>query len=115
MLRSDVEKRVNAYLTETFLDKPEIYRFLSKHERKDLFIDNLCAQIRSSELTLGFGGLGKKRYTYLIREMTKTFCRVALSHAEQAQMTAAQKQDILKTQTPHSDLMEEGQTLIKEI
>ena len=52
-MKKEVTLLFDARVRKVFHTKPTILRFLLKHERKDLFIDNLQKEIRVAEFKLG--------------------------------------------------------------
>lgn len=90
-MKFDVIIRFDKHLNEKFANKPDIAKFLVRHERKDVCIDELCTQIRLAEL-----GLRRKMTTHsydmLIKSTADLFAMAALNSKENELMSASERQ-----------------------
>lgn len=90
-MRSDVESIFDGYIHRTFLEKPEIARFLLKHERKELCIQNLCEQIQGVERSRMSLTFTPSMYKKLIEDIARFFCQQALKQAEEQNLSSLEK------------------------
>ncbi len=69
------------YVKDKFKDKHDIRNFLLNHERKELFFNNMCKEIRQVELQpLNFQ---RSHFKSMVEDMTRLFCLSCLRHKEQ--------------------------------
>lgn len=121
MVLLDVQRKFEEELGKIFPTKPEIGKFLARHERRELCLRNLCAQIVMAEQAMG-GKFGRKQLDLLVKSTARLFAQAALKLAEERALSDIQKQTILQ-QKPKSDeqiieeladdgiLLQEGPTL----
>lgn len=93
VVRRDVEKLFNTFIESTFREKPEVKNFLHKHERKQIVIDNTCEQIRQAELKFATK-MDSKRVTSIVNECAKMFCKAALAHIEEKQISEIKRKQM---------------------
>lgn len=89
-MRSDVEKIFDESLERVFGSSPNVLKFLKLHERKQICLNNLCAEIITCEKrSLIFNA---EHYREVIYEVAvNMFARKALEHAEQKAMSSAER------------------------
>lgn len=86
---SDVRKIFDDYLTKKFKTNQSILNFFMKHERKEICLNNLCAEIMAIEnRRLDFNA-----YTYveLIEAVAKMFCERSLTVQDQKLMSTNER------------------------
>lgn len=90
-MRSEIAVIFNAKIADTFKDKREVLNFLMNHERKNLCLDNLCAQIAECERRALRIGFDAKTYEWTINDVAVMFCKQALRKAAEDSMTQAER------------------------
>lgn len=86
---AEVTKKFDAELTKVFKQKPDILRFLLKHERKDRCILNLCAEIsRAEQYRIN---VSVENYSKIIKDFARMFARAALTYAEEKALSDAER------------------------
>lgn len=90
---NDVSEKFNKLITDKFVGKEEILRFLLKHPRKNPCIEKLCKEIQiiESRRKSKFGTAG---YVTVINEIAKLFCTQALTAKEQELYSMAKRKNI---------------------
>lgn len=95
--RNQVEKAFNDKLALMFKDKPDIYKWITKHERKKLCLENLCRAITHVENNSTVMLKGKhldelgEQYAYM-------FAQAALKHEEEQTMHYLAKKRLMDEQ-----------------
>ena len=85
----DVTKIFDDTLTKKLGTKPEVLKFLLKHERKNVCIQNLCYHISQLEkLSITWNA---EKYRRLIGDVAVMFGKAALEHYAQREMSDAEK------------------------
>lgn len=89
--RSQVVKHFDAFIADTFKEKPEIKKFFIMHPRKNLCLDNLCEQIALCEKRTYSITFNAETYKRTIRDVARMFCTSALAQREQSQLSEAER------------------------
>lgn len=80
MVKQLVTNKFDAFVKKTFHNKEELKKFCLNHEKRAIFIDNLCEQIKKvEEQNIK---LDDARITDLTESMAKLFCLTALQVKE---------------------------------
>ena len=79
-MRRVITERFNKKVREIFGEKPEVMRFLMNHERKNVLIENLAAEINKLENSLVKTKVDS--LNMVIDDFTVMFCRAALDTKE---------------------------------
>ena len=85
-----IEREVDRNIAKVFEKKPEMVRFFQNHPRKPEFIRNLTKELYHAHHRDVLKS-GPEVTHKAIKEMTKTFCKVALEHMEQSNLSQAEK------------------------
>lgn len=85
IMRNTVENSFNSFIDSTFINKPEIRKFLHGHERKKLCLENLFREIENIERT-NITLLKADHLTTLGAEYGRIFCKAALQLEEEDKM-----------------------------
>lgn len=92
-MRREVEQVFDAFVKRIYESKgSDIVRFFTKHERKNLCLDNLCAQIKGVERSRMSLRFDKQLYTIFIEDVAAKFCGDALRYAKEQALTRAEQE-----------------------
>lgn len=108
---SEVQAIFNNRIKHKFGLKEDIFRYLYRHERKDICIGKICEQIREIERRLYSITFNAEVYRGLIENMADFFCLQALTYAEEKALSQAERQRRLDESAYYETIGEE----IKEI
>jgi hypothetical protein len=107
---ADITKRVDDELTRIFKTNSSVLNFVLKHERKQVLIRNLAAEIMRVEgLSMSFDAA---KYQRVIKDFAKQFATSALQHAEEKALSDAERArriweaDRIKRAEEHIDSLE---------
>lgn len=103
----DVRQIFNAWIKARFGARPDVFSYLSNHERRDKCIAALCQQIRIAELSSIKQRFDAQRYRYVIDEVAKMFCSMALRQAEEAAISRAERNRRIVEADRYTQLEEE--------
>jgi len=109
MVLLDVKAQFEKALGSLFPLKPEVTRFLIRHERKQRCIENLCSQIALAEAKMG-ARFQKRHLDEVIKSVVRLFAQTALQHKEEQLLSQAQKNALIKPtmQDAEAELAERG-------
>lgn len=91
-MNQEVEAIFDHYLKQIFISKPDVARYLLKHERRSLVIENCCEQIRIAEISNIRQNFDISKYHLVISECAKLFAQTALKHAEEQEVSRLERQ-----------------------
>jgi len=93
-MREMIKRRVIGWIENKFKGKREIIHYLLKHERMNLFLDNLCKEVgifEKKQCTILTPEKNTKRLALLIDTATKMYCDAAIRAAEDRVISSAEK------------------------
>lgn len=85
-----IEREVDRNIDQIFKTKPDLVRFFKNHPKKNTFLANLAKELYAADNRKVLKS-GPEVLAKTIREMTKTFCQVALEHANQSSLSANER------------------------
>lgn len=88
--REIIENSFNKEVSRIFETKPQIKDMILNHERKSICIENIAAEVRKTEWSDTYK-FRKDQIEDLGREYAKTFSKLALQHAEEKLLSAAER------------------------
>lgn len=106
---SDVKTKFDKYLVDTFKSKPQIAKFLLKHERKNVCLNNLCEQIVRAEK--GNIIFNSDKYSKVITDVAHMFATQAIKHVEEQRLSESE----IKKRYQNQDSLKEAEQSIKEL
>lgn len=85
----EVTKRFDEEIDKIFKNRPEITRFIKNHERKELVVRNLCAEIiKCEKFSLNFDC---NKYSKVIGSVARMFASHAIRFAEESIVSENEK------------------------
>ena len=91
--REHIEKRFNAWIKWKF-KKKDIRKFLLRHERKDLCINNILDQVRTAQIKKP-QWFDTAKAAKMIDWGVRMFCDAAIKHKHESTMSDIEKQKIM--------------------
>lgn len=86
----EVSQIFDSWISSKFGAKPDIARYLLRHERRPMVIQRVCEQIRIAELSNIRKRFDTSRYRMVIEACAGMFCNAAINYAEQQAMSRAE-------------------------
>jgi hypothetical protein len=86
---ADVKKIFDQELTAAFGTNQNVLNFLIKHERKEICLNNLCANLISIEKRVIV--FNAEKYRYVIKNVAMMFADRALKVAEESALSKAER------------------------
>lgn len=114
-MRREIEQIVNEGITEAFKKAPELKNFLLKHERKALFVNNMCQQIKIIERSKFRIKFEKRMYLKTILQMTQTWAKQALDAERDRRLTENEKQRRIKESEELDQFEKENEDMTKDL
>lgn len=90
-MKKEVEIVFDSFINQIFKDKPEIAKYLLRHERRPLVINSCCEQIAIAEGSNIKKTFDVSKYRLIIGECAKIFGKVAVNHAEQSALSRLER------------------------
>lgn len=114
----DVKRIFLERIRDQYRDKPDELKFLLSHERKEICLNHLCAEIQKAERRLYKITFETAQYKHLIHAMTDFFATTALKHKGETLLTEGERYRRIKEASRYDDLLQEiteGDETITEI
>lgn len=106
---SALEREVDRHIESIFKDKTDLQRFFKTYERKPEFLKNLAREMRKADAKKVLKS-GPETIAWTVREMTKTYCRLALQHQEERQLSALERSRRIQ----QADQLKESEGIVRE-
>lgn len=86
----EVRQIFDDYLKSRLQSKPEVLNLVLTHERKDLCLNQLCAQIRYAEKKIG-RLMNQKNYRAMIEGVANAYAHAVIKNKEESILSANEK------------------------
>ena len=106
-----LRKKFDSSLEAIYKSRPEVLKFILKHERKEICIKNLYVEIMHAEGLNLIPNLDV--YDTLIKDVAKLFARTCLEHKEQELLSAAERKR--REQNAEQNRLREAGELMKDL
>lgn len=103
-----IKQRFKTIVEETFVGKPDVIKYLLNHERKDLFLYNMCKHLAPVDAGLTRVTLTRSKIDEIVKDMTLFFCKIAIDQVEKTLI------ERIKKEAEHAKEMEEFKTELDE-
>lgn len=101
-----VEKSFDDKINLTYFSKhPHVAKWLLKHPRKKLCIENIVTECRKAELSMA-GKLNRSHLEWVGEQYAVTFMKAAIEHEKQEKMHYLEKEKMKKDYQEKKDIME---------
>jgi len=110
MLLFDVVTRVDKAIETKYALQPELKSFITNHERKSWFVNNLCRQILDMEKKMGLK-FSAKHLDTMCSDFVGLFASQAIRHRDQQNLTESAKHKLRETKDyegMEKDLIDRG-------
>lgn len=90
-MRENIVKEFDAELSRVFREKPDILKFLLKHERKEVCIVNLCGQVANIERRSYSITFDITLYKSVVHSVARMFAEACLLNAQSKTTSSIEK------------------------
>lgn len=106
-MRDIIALKFDQAIDQIFKEQPQIIPFIKHHERKNMCIDNLCAQMNLQPM------FDRRNVEYVVTEMVKLFSKAALIEKEQQLISQSERKRLESIASHEKDLAAQCDEILK--